>query len=102
MSDQEKRSFLEEYYYNPKNPAAYTTTEKLYKALKSNKNYTFSRGFIRKWLQDQDAYTLQRETRQPKRIPNIRVTGINSQWSMDLMDVQNLSKQNDGIRYLLN
>lgn len=101
MSEKEKTQFLEEYYYNIQNPAAYTTPDKLYQALKSNKSFKFTKYFISKWLRRQDAYTLQRQVRKPKKLPNIRVSGINVQWSMDLMDVQNLSKENDGVRFLL-
>lgn len=101
MSEKEKTQYLETYYYTIRNPAAFTTPEKLYQALKSNKDFKFSKHFISKWLRKQDAYTLQRQIRRPLKIPNIRVTGINAQWSMDLMDVQNLSKENDGIRFLL-
>lgn len=101
MSEKEKIQFLEEYYYNILNPAAYTTPDKLYQALKSNKTFKFTKYFISKWLRGQDAYTLQRQVRKPKKLPNIRVSGINVQWSMDLMDVQNLSKENDGVRFLL-
>lgn len=101
MSEKEKTQFLEEYYYNIQNPAAYTTPDKLYQSLKSNKSFKFTKYFISKWLRRQDAYTLQRQVRKPKKLPNIRVSGINVQWSMDLMDVQNLSKENDGVRFLL-
>lgn len=97
----EKEKFLEQYYYDISNPAAYTTPSKLYAALKANKEFKFSKYFIKKWLQKQDAYTLQRQVRRPTRVPNIRVGGRNVQWSMDLMDVQNLSKENDDIKYLL-
>ena len=99
MADKEK--FLEDYYYNISNPAAYTTPAKLYAALKPNKDFKFSKHFITNWLHKQDAYTLQRQVRRPTKIPNIRVSGLNAQWSMDLMDVQNLSKENDGIKFLL-
>lgn len=101
MSEKEKTQYLENYYYNVSNPAAYTTPEKLYQALKSDKNFKFSKYFISKWLKRQDAYTLQRQIRRSSKTPNIRVSGLNVQWSMDLMDVQNLSKENDGIRFLL-
>jgi hypothetical protein len=101
MSEKEKVQFLENYYYNIRNPAAYTTPEKLYQTLKSNKDYKFSKYFISKWHIKQDAYTLQRQIRRPVKIPNIRVSGLNVQWSMDLMDVQNLSKENDCIKFLL-
>lgn len=101
MSEIEKTQFLEEYYYNIHNPAAYTTPDKLYQALKSNKTFKFTKYFISKWLRGQDPYTLQRQVRKPKKLPNIRVSDINVQWSMDLMDVQNMSKENDGVRFLL-
>lgn len=101
MSEQEKSDFLKKYYYDISNPAAYTTPGKLYQALKPNKKYKISKYFITKWLRQQDAYTLQRQVRRPKKTPNIRVSGLNVQWSMDLMDVQNLSKENDGVRFLL-
>ncbi|XP_062571174.1 uncharacterized protein LOC134233207 [Saccostrea cucullata] len=101
MSEKEKSEFLENYYYNISNPATFTTPEKLYQVLKSNKNFKFSKYYISKWLRKQDAYTLQKEVHRPKKVPNIRVSGINVQWSMDLMDVQNLSKENDGIKFLL-
>lgn len=92
MSEKEKTQLLEEYYYNIHNPADYTTPDKLYQALKSNNTFKFTKYFISKWLRGQAAYTLQRQVRKPKKLPNIRVNGINVQWSMNLMDVQNLSK----------
>lgn len=101
MSEKEKAEYLENYYYNISNPAAYTTPGKLYQTLKSNKDFKFSKYFISKWLRKQDANTLQRQVRRTSKLPNIRVSGLNVQWSMDLMDVQNLSKENDDIRFLL-
>lgn len=46
MSDKEKEQYLENYYYNIRNPAAYTTPGKLYQTLKSNKDFNFSKYFI--------------------------------------------------------
>lgn len=56
MSEKKKIEFLENYYYNSVNPAAYTSPEKLYQALKSIKNFKFSKFFVSKWLKTQDAY----------------------------------------------
>lgn len=52
MSDQEKTQYLANYYYNIRNPAAYTTPKKLYQALKANKDFHFSKYFISKWLKN--------------------------------------------------
>lgn len=43
MSEKEKTQYLETYYYTIRNPAAFTTPEKLYQALKSNKDFKFSK-----------------------------------------------------------
>lgn len=58
MSEKKNIEFLENYYYNSVNPAAYNSPEKLYQTLKSIKNFKFSKFFISKWLKTQDAYTL--------------------------------------------
>lgn len=63
MSEKKKTEFLENYYYNSVNPAAYNSPEKLYQTLKSIKNFKFSKFFISKWLKTQEAYTLQRQVR---------------------------------------
>jgi hypothetical protein len=54
------------------------------------------------WLEAQDVYTLHRPVR--KRFPRnpYTVNYIMDVWLCDLVDVQGLSKYNDGIKYLLN
>jgi hypothetical protein len=56
---------------------------------------------IKAWLLKQDAYTLHRGVR--KRFPRnpYSVNNINDVWECDLIDVQGLSKNNDGVKYLL-
>ena len=53
------------------------------------------------WLEAQDVYTLHRPVR--KRFPRNPYTlnNIMDIWECDLVDVQGLSKHNDGIKYLL-
>jgi len=55
---------------------------------------------IKAWLLKQDAYTLHRAVR--KRFPRnpYTVNNINDVWECDLVDVQGLSKYNDGVKYL--
>jgi len=56
---------------------------------------------IKAWLLKTDAYTLHRAVR--KRFPRnpYTVNNINDVWESDLVDVQGLSKYNDGVKYLL-
>jgi hypothetical protein len=56
---------------------------------------------IKTWLLKQNAYTLHRAVR--KRFPRdpYTVNNINDVWESDLVDVQGLTKYNDGVKYLL-
>lgn len=57
---------------------------------------------IKMFLQNQDAYSLQKKVRRKgfKR-RRVVVQGLDYQWEADLADVQNLSEHNDGIKFLL-
>ena len=83
------------------NPAAYNSPEKVYRVLKKKYPGQFSRYFIQKWLDGIDAYSVQKQVRQKFKTPKVRVTSIDSQFDADLSDVNNIAKDNDGIRYLL-
>jgi len=80
-------------YYDPQAPSAFSTFEKLKRAAK-----TISASSIKTWLQKQDAYTLHRQVR--KRFPRNAYSVNNILDVFDLVDVQALSKHNDGHKYL--
>ena len=87
---------LADLYYELLAPSAFRTYEKLKRAAKIK-----SASHIKTWLQKQDAYTLHRQFR--KRFPKnpYRVNYILDVFECDLVDVQALSKHNDGHKYLL-
>ena len=92
--------YLTSIYYDPKQPASYAGPTKLYKVVKAaGKKITLRQ--IREWLKGQETYTLHRQAR--RRFPRSRVIvgGLNSQADADLMDVGNLSKYNDGVKFVL-
>ena len=39
--------------------------------------------------------------RKPKKCSRVLIEGIDGQWDIDLMDVGSLSKNNDGVKFLL-
>ena len=84
-------------YYDPAHPSAFSTAEKL-RAATSGKDKKKS---VRAWLEKQDAYTLHRQMR--KRFPRnpYSVTNAIDVWECDLVDVQSLSRFNDGHKYIL-
>ena len=101
MDDQEKIKVLEKYYRTVSNPAAFAGPLKLYKVLRKKYPGQFSLPFVNKWLNNQDAYAIQRQVRHRFKTPNVRVSFIDEQFQADLAFVSNLSKENDGINYLL-
>lgn len=95
------KDYLESIYYEPGHPASYSGPTKLYQWVKSNGKYKIGQNRIREWLQVQDTYSLTRGARRKFRRNRVIVKGVDSQWDSDLMDMQNVSKENDGVRYIL-
>lgn len=101
MNKAEKERILSKYYFNTKNPGSYSSAVKLHEILTKKYPGVFSVHFIKTWLNNQDAYALQRQVRRKYKTPKVQVSGLNNQADIDLMSVENISKQNDGVKYLL-
>lgn len=95
------KQYLSSLYFNPKSPGSYLGPEKLYQIVKTRGQFKIGRHRIRKWLQDQESYSLTRGARRKYTRSRVIVAGIDSQWDMDLMDMVDISKQNDDYRYVL-
>ena len=93
-------NYLKNIYYNPSNPASFSGPDKLYQFVKKDGKYMISKYRIRKWLQREDAFSLQRESRKPIKRSRIVVAGIDDQWSADLMDMVKFAKSNQGVRFI--
>ena len=87
-------------YFKPRNPAAFAGPIKLHKILQ-REGYTVGVHRIRQWLQDQDAYSLQKPLRRKFKRNRVITIGIDDLWDADLADVSNLKKDNDNIHFLL-
>jgi hypothetical protein len=92
---------LEKIYYNLSNSGAYLGPEKLDRVLKSNSITRIGKTHVRKWLHNQDDYSLRREIIHSSRKARLVVAGIDDQSDMDLTDVSNISNENDSVKYLL-
>ena len=95
------KEYLSSLYFNPKLPSSYLGQEKLYQLVKSQAKFKIGRHRIRKWLQDQEAYSLTRGARCKYIRSCVIVAGIDSQWDVDLMDMVDIAKLNDGVKYVL-
>ncbi|XP_053388750.1 uncharacterized protein LOC128551851 [Mercenaria mercenaria] len=96
-----KEEELRKYYFKSKNAAAFTGPSKVFQVL--NKKYPgkFSLNFIKQWINDQDAYALQKQRRYKFKTAQVRVSSIGEQLDVDLLSMFNLAEYNDGVRYLL-
>lgn len=73
----------------------------LYQVVKQEGKFKVGMGKIKKLLQNQDAYSLQKSTQIMINRRRVVVKGIDYQWEADLADVQHLSEHNNGIKFLL-
>lgn len=92
-----KEKYLEKLYYNRKNPVGFRGVQTLI----DEAGKTVDKDFIRDWASSQDTYTLFKPVRRKFRRNHYLVTNINDLWESDLVDLQKLQKENDGIRFLL-
>ena len=92
-------------YYDPAKPSAFSTLHKLQAAASSSSkvkgNKTKNQKEVRRWLLQQDAYTLHKPSRKKFQRNPYTVTNIGDVWEVDLADVRALSKYNDRFKYLL-
>ncbi len=95
------KEYLASIYFNTKHPASYAGPEKLYKTVKEEGKFNIGRHRIKRWLQDQESYSLTKAARRQFPRSRVIVNGVDSLWDMDLMDMTSLSKQNDGYKYVL-
>ena len=92
---------LSNIYYNASKPAAYQGADKIRRTLKDEGNNDIGIHKIRKWLQNQDDYSLQKPVRRRFKRAQVVVAGPDEQLDIDLMDMQSLAKDNDGVKFLL-
>ena len=96
-----RTEYLKTLYYDIGRESGLSSVEKLYRAVKLEGKYKISRNQIKDFLHGQDAYTLHKPAR--KKYPRNRILAVGPDeiHQLDLVDVSNLSKYNNGYKYLL-
>lgn len=94
-------SILKKIYCDLSTAGSYLGPDKLYTVLKNKGITNIGKHTVRKWLQNQDNYSLQKPVRQSFKKARVVVAGIDDQFDADLADVSNISHENDGVKYLL-
>lgn len=75
--------------------------DKLFRYVQNEGKYNISKYKVRKWLQRQEPYSLQRPVRRHYRCNKVIVAGIDDQWDADLTDMTKIRKENDRVQYVL-
>lgn len=92
---------MNDIWTNPKHPGAFAGPDKLYHIVKKEGKYNIQRGLIKYFLSKKEAYSLHKLRRKNFRRNRVIVEGIDSMWDGDLASMENVSKYNDGVKFLL-
>ena len=93
--------YLKTIYYDPKHPASFAGPQKLYKVVKEEGKYDIGMHRIRKFLHNQEPYSLHKPVRRRFQRNHIVSAGIDDVWMADLIDVVKFAEWNKGYRYIL-
>ncbi|XP_046562835.1 uncharacterized protein LOC124271717 [Haliotis rubra] len=92
---------LSDYYFNPTKPGAYYGPSKLRDELKANRPPDVKLRKVKRFVKNQDAYSLHKPVRHKFQRMRVRVNVVNEMFDLDLADLSRYSKENEGVRYLL-
>lgn len=97
---QNLNSILFSTYYDPYSTVAFSSCDRLYNQIKK-KHKSVSRQEISDWMRTQPTYTLHKDRRVRFKRNHYNITNIDDLWEMDLIDVQKISRKNEGHKYIL-
>ena len=95
------KKHLNSIYFDVKNPISYAGPTKIYRFLKKEGKYKVGLSAIKQWLQDIDAYRLQRPQRYKVKTNRVISQGIDFLSDADLADVGSLFEKNYDYKFLL-
>ena len=99
--DAEQKAYLNSIYFDPAHPSSFGGIDKIYRTIKDEGRFRITYRQLKKWLRGQETYTLHRTARRHYPTRSIIVSGLGKQADADLMDMQALYKENDGIHFIL-
>lgn len=86
---------MQEVYFNPSKAGSFGGIDALVR------NSNAGSAAAKRWLMTQDTYTLHKPVKRKYPRRQIFVPGIDHLWQLDLADVSNISRHNDGVKFLL-
>lgn len=101
MTSKKTDRLLKNTYYNPAKAGSYGGVESLQKGVEEHTGKKVHAGEVREWLAAQDAYTLHKTVRKNFKRNRVFAPRPLYQFQADLCDMSSLSKENDGMKFLL-
>ena len=100
MLSKNKKELFDKIYYNPENPAGFSSKHQLYKEAKK-KDPTVTKEDVNYFLNGDKTYTLHRPRRLRFKRAKCFAAGLGTDYHFDLADMQKLSRYNNGHKYIL-
>lgn len=97
----DKERYLTDLYYVASGTGGLGGVDRLYRKIQRDGKFRIGRNEVKRWLMNQDAYTLHKPAR--KRFPRnfYFADAIDQTWQMDLIELQTLARFNKGYRFIL-
>ena len=99
MSNWEK--YIEKIYFNPEHPVSYEGPKQLYDFIKKDGKYKISHSQLKKWLQKQNSYSINKTAKRNFQRSHVIVSRIDDQFDADLALFISYANDNNGYKYLL-
>ena len=99
MSNWEK--YLKDIYLDPSHPASFGGPDCLYKIVKKEGKHKISHSQIKRWIQKQESYSLNKGIKRKFQRGRVVVEGIDDQFDINLASLIYYADENDGYKYLL-
>lgn len=99
MISEKTQNVLFNTYYTANNPAAFSSSDRLFYHLKSL-GYNIKKHHVVNWLKKQKTYSLHKDRRVKFKRCKYNINNIDDLWEIDLMDMQNFSRKNKGFKYV--
>ena len=95
------REYLKKIYFNPEEPGSYEGVDKLYQRVKKEGKFKLTKSRVKRWLQNQLSYSLNKHVDRNFPRGKVIVEGIDSQFDADLASMTDYADSNQGYKYLL-
>ena len=87
-------------YYNPRDPGSYGGVKPLLRRAKEL-GHEVNKKKVKTFLEKEDPYTIHKPIKRRYGRQQTLVGGIDHQWQADLVDMSEISRHNDGYRYIM-